>query len=58
MDNSKIQNLDCLTVELDCSLSILNSAVKADEGLTICELEDFISQIYQKSQEIRQIFNN
>lgn len=57
MNDSKIQNLDCLTVELDCSLAILNSAIKADEGLTICELEDFILQIYQKSQEIRRIFN-
>lgn len=58
MNISQIQRLDCLTMELDCSLAILNSAIKADEGLVICELEDFVSQIYQNSRKIRDIFSD
>lgn len=58
MNFSQIQRLDDLTIELDNGLAILNSAIKADEGLEVCELADFISQIYKNSQKIRTIFDD
>ena len=58
MNISQIQRLDNLTLEIESNLAILNSAVKANDGLEVCELEDFVSQIYQNSQKIRKIFDD
>ena len=58
MNKSQIQRLDDLTMVIVNDLAILNSAVKANEGLEVCELEDFVSQIYQNSQKIRIIFDD
>ena len=58
MNFQQTQRLDNLTIELDSHLAILNSAVQADEGLAVVELQDFISQIYKHSKEIRTIFED
>lgn len=59
MDANELKKLDDLTLELDMDLNILNSALKSDdEDLEICSLNNFVERIYQKSNEIRNVFDS
>lgn len=59
MNEENIEKLNNLTLDLNFDLAILNSAISNfDENLEICMLENFVKDIYKKSEEIRSIFNN
>lgn len=57
MNEEQIQRLDDLTLSLNFSLAILNSALKDYENLEVCILEDFVESLYQNSKKMRKIFD-
>lgn len=57
MNQQEWDNLDNLTLSLNTYLSILNSAIKYDDGdLEISTLIDFVEKIYQTSKDVRHVF--
>lgn len=59
MNNEQINRLDDLTFNINCDLAILNSAVNnADKDLEVYLLGNFVDKIYEKSQKIRNIFED
>lgn len=52
-------NLEGLSHEVNTNLCILNCAVQdGDSDLEICDLTNFIEQIYKKSKDMLEIFAN
>jgi hypothetical protein len=57
MDESKLNKLDDLTLNINLDLSVLNSALKDDNGdLQLCALSNFVEKIYNDSNNIRNLF--
>jgi len=59
MNKEQINKIDDLTLDINFNLAILKSAIKNDDtDLELCFLEPFVENIYQTSQEIRDMFVN
>lgn len=59
MNKKEMQKIDELTLDLYENLCILKSAIACfDKNLEVSDLVSFSEQIFQISNEIREIFNN
>ena len=58
MNKEQIFEIDDLTLKLNFDLAILNSAISNGDDLEVCVFENFVESLYQKSEDIRRIFDN
>ncbi len=56
MDETTLDKLEDLTLDLNMDLNVLNSALKDDCDLQICSISNFVERIYDISKDIRNLF--